>query len=225
MVDEAKGTRRGLSLLVSCRVCGVLHRPDRAVAVRAVCTDCLAAAWHEAGHAVACVLLYPLGSLASASIDRHEAHRSCGRMRPLAALGLYELHSPRGVESWTRRAVRVFGTLCYAGAAGELAGRPPAARVHDPGLPLLWDRSELDRSRLARFAEELGLSRPIGTWHSPSWRYARRLIRVRREAVAEVAGELCTHVSIPGRRVETLTRRRGAGADSGAPNPGPGGDC
>lgn len=221
---------RAASFWVSCALCKKPHQPERVLDSDPVCPRCIRIARHEAGHAVAAVLLYPRGSVEFASIGRDERSGPTGCLRPLAALGVCVANPPRSATRatpWKRRVLEAFGTQCYAGIATEHPvaefedfetgsidlHRPIHGPVEDEAFRLLWDHSEQDRQNLATFAQNLGLSRPATCWHGPSWRHASWLISSHWPAVEAIAAELLSQPFMAGSRIEALvndrrTRRR-----------------
>ena len=213
------------SFCVSCAVCKELHQPERVFDFNPVCPTCVRTARHEAGHAVAAVLLYPRGSVEFASIGRDERSGSTGCLRPLAALGVCAPNPPRSAARatpWKRRVLEVFGIQCYAGIATERPDtefedfetgsidlhRPIHGPVEDEAFRLLWDHSQQDRENLATFAQGLGLSRPANCWHGPSWRRASWLISSHGPAVEAIQAELLARLFMTGSRIEALVRDR-----------------
>jgi len=166
------------------------------------------AALHEAGHAVAAVVLFPAGSIASASLlsllDLES--RLNGRVRiyspPVAEVGL-----------------RGLGAFSYAGIAascGQFDLMLPELDVSPPLYPKvfcedysgfwdLWEGSSHDRVTLEAAAARLfGAHVPQDQWQQDYWRAALDLIAAHAGAVEAVARELFSHGHLSGQRIEGL---------------------
>lgn len=168
-------------------------------------------AYHQAGHAVVCCLLYGARVVKSASILPDD--EKLGEVVRFSALPIPLSCRPSPEERRGRippdALVDAEGVFAYAGIAAEdlLAGR---GEWEDPGTgdggdrPWPAMRGSDDRHRLAKLASSLGCERPVDGFFEAYWEEARRLLRQNWDSVERVVAALLEHGRLSGERIDSL---------------------
>jgi hypothetical protein len=168
-------------------------------------------AYHQAGHAVVCCLLYGARVVKSASILPDSEKR--GEVIRFSALPIpLTYRSPRDGRREPippDALVDAEGVFAYAGIAAEdlLAGRDEPADGGPGGQSAQTRAKETgadDRERLAKLASTLGRERPADRFFEAYWVEARRLLRQNWSSVERVAAALLEHGRLNGDRVDVL---------------------
>jgi hypothetical protein len=168
-------------------------------------------AYHQAGHAVVCCLLYGARVVKSASIIADD--EKLGEMIRFSALPIpltyRSLRDGRREPIPPDALVDAEGVFAYAGIAAEdlLSGRGEPAD-DGPGGESARTRAKAtggdDRERLAKLASTLGRERPADRFFDAYWEEARRLLRENWSSVERVAAALLEHGKLNGDRVDVL---------------------
>jgi len=175
---------------------------------------------HEAGHAVAAVVLHgpEVVQLATIVGDADRELNGFVRLRLDAPFVLrwqgrrpVYLRNVWAEDYWTDRKLRNHGIQFYAGVAAQ-CGSPWSADLLDEcerDDPFVYyyalrDSSRVDRERLADVADRLDRERDPKEWRADYWRGALRLLTPRWEAVRVVAAALLGSGTLDGEQVARL---------------------
>jgi hypothetical protein len=168
-------------------------------------------AYHQAGHAVVCCLLFGARVVKSASILPDD--EKLGEVVRFSALPIPLTCRP---SPEARRGpiapdalVDAEGVFAYAGIAAEdllfeLGGWVDVRASGDDGRAWPPARGSDDRHRLAKLASSLGRERPVDRFFEAYWEEAQRLLRQHWDSVERLVSALLEHGRLGGDRVDSL---------------------